>query len=123
MQNWAAFRLGHGGAVRGMIPAQAPYEGGEPTMRKGSYSEELVKNDSRGGRHQSCSIPQDEANNLRLVSTFMPSKRSELAKSKADVGDVTPLEHDEKLPDVMGLQLLNVQVPSLEQDAGGVSRK
>ena len=28
MQNWAAFRLGHGGAVRGMIPAQAPYEGG-----------------------------------------------------------------------------------------------
>ena len=43
MQNWAAFRLGHGGAVRGMIPAQAPYEGGEPTMRKGSYSEELVK--------------------------------------------------------------------------------
>ena len=42
MQNWAAFRLGHGGAVRGMIPAQAPYEGGEPTMRKGSYSEELV---------------------------------------------------------------------------------
>ena len=44
MQNWAAFRLGHGGAVRGMIPAQAPYEGGEPTMRKGSYSEELVRN-------------------------------------------------------------------------------
>ena len=42
MQNWAAFRLGHGGAVRGMIPAQAPYEVGEPTMRKGSYSEELV---------------------------------------------------------------------------------
>ena len=30
--------------MRGMIPAQAPYEGGEPTMRKGSYSEELVKN-------------------------------------------------------------------------------
>ena len=29
--------------MRGMIPAQAPYEGGEPTMRKGSYSEELVK--------------------------------------------------------------------------------
>ena len=26
-----------------MIPAQAPYEGEEPTMRKGSYSEELVK--------------------------------------------------------------------------------
>ena len=26
-----------------MIPAQAPCEGGEPTMRKGSYSEELVK--------------------------------------------------------------------------------
>ena len=25
-----------------MIPAQAPNEGGEPTMRKGSYSEELV---------------------------------------------------------------------------------
>ena len=43
MQNWAAFRLGHGGAVRGMIPAQAPYEDREPTMRKGSYSEELVK--------------------------------------------------------------------------------
>ena len=48
MQNWAAFRLGHGGAVRGMIPAQAPYEGGEPTMRKGSYSEELVKNVPEG---------------------------------------------------------------------------
>ena len=30
--------------MRGMIPAQAPYEGEEPTMRKGSYSEELVKN-------------------------------------------------------------------------------
>ena len=30
--------------MRGMIPAQAPYEGWEPTMRKGSYSEELVKN-------------------------------------------------------------------------------
>ena len=29
--------------MRGMIPAQAPYEKGEPTMRKGSYSEELVK--------------------------------------------------------------------------------
>ena len=28
-----------------MIPAQAPYEKGEPTMRKGSYSEELVKID------------------------------------------------------------------------------
>ena len=26
-----------------MIPAQAPYEGREPTRRKGSYSEELVK--------------------------------------------------------------------------------
>ena len=29
--------------MRGMISAQAPYERGEPTMRKGSYSEELVK--------------------------------------------------------------------------------
>ena len=29
--------------MRGIIPAQAPYEGGEPTMRKGSYSEELVR--------------------------------------------------------------------------------
>ena len=28
-----------------MIPAQAPYEGREPRMRKGSYSEELVKED------------------------------------------------------------------------------
>ena len=27
--------------MRGKIPAQAPYKGGEPTMRKGSYSEEL----------------------------------------------------------------------------------
>ena len=35
----------------------------------------------------------------------------------ADVGDATPLESDEKLPNVMGLQLLNVQEPSLEQDA------
>ena len=26
-----------------MISAQAPYEGEEPTMRKGSYSEELIK--------------------------------------------------------------------------------
>ena len=75
-------------------------KGGEPTMRKGSYSEELDKDvverhpaqgdvisplshraDSRGGGHQSCSVPQDEANHLRLVSTFMPSKLSELAKS------------------------------------------
>ena len=31
--------------MRGMIPAQAPYEGGEPTRRKGSYSEELVRID------------------------------------------------------------------------------
>ena len=37
--------------------------------------------------------------------------------NNADVVDGTPLERDEKLPDVMGLQLLNVQVPSLEQDA------
>ena len=29
--------------MRGMIPAQAPYKGREPTMRKGSYSEELVR--------------------------------------------------------------------------------
>ena len=35
----------------------------------------------------------------------------------ADVVDATPLEGDEKLPDVMGLQLLNVQEPSLAQDA------
>ena len=35
----------------------------------------------------------------------------------SDVGDATSFEVDEKLPDVMGLQLLNVQVPSLEQDA------
>ena len=35
----------------------------------------------------------------------------------SDVGDETPFEGDEKLSDVMGLQLLNVQVPSLEQDA------
>ena len=26
-----------------MIPPQDPYEGGKPTMRKGSYSEELVR--------------------------------------------------------------------------------
>ena len=45
MENWAAFPLGHGGAVRGKIPAQAPCEGGEPTMRKGSYSEELLKDE------------------------------------------------------------------------------
>ena len=39
----AAFRLGHGGAVRGMIPAQAPYEGeGAHEAQLGSYSEELV---------------------------------------------------------------------------------
>ena len=30
--------------MRGKIPAQAPYEGGEPTMHKGSYSAELVGN-------------------------------------------------------------------------------
>ena len=35
----------------------------------------------------------------------------------ADVGDAAPLEGDEKLLDVMGLQLLNVQEPSLERDA------
>jgi hypothetical protein len=33
------------------------------------------------------------------------------------VGDATPLAGDEKLPQVMGLQSLNVQEPSLEQDA------
>ena len=31
-----------------MIPAQAPYEGEEPTMRKGSYSEESVRMSSIG---------------------------------------------------------------------------
>ena len=36
---------------------------------------------------------------------------------KADVGHATPLEGDEKLPNVMGLQLLLVQEPSLERDA------
>ena len=36
----------------------------------------------------------------------------------ADVCDATSLEGDEKLPNVMDLQLLNVQEPSLEQDAG-----
>ena len=35
----------------------------------------------------------------------------------ADVGDATLLEGDEKLPNVMSLQLLNVQEPSHEQDA------
>ena len=34
--------------MRGMIPAQAPYEGGEPTRRKGSYSEESVRMNSIG---------------------------------------------------------------------------
>ena len=39
----------------------------------------------------------------------------ELSKSlDSDVGDATPFEGDEKLPDVMGLQLINVQVPSLK---------
>ena len=33
--------------MRGMIPAQAPYEGGEPTMRKGSYSEESTLDHDR----------------------------------------------------------------------------
>ena len=35
----------------------------------------------------------------------------------ADVGDATPLEGDEKLPNVMNLQLLKIQEPSHEQDA------
>ena len=35
----------------------------------------------------------------------------------ADVGDATPLEDDEKLPKMMGLKLLCVQEPSLEQEA------
>ena len=39
------------------------------------------------------------------------------AASNEDVGDATPLEGDEKLPSVMGLQLLIVQEPSLERDA------
>ena len=41
---------GHSGAVRGKpvaLPAQSP-DGGEPTRRKGSYSEELVKTDLHG---------------------------------------------------------------------------
>ena len=35
----------------------------------------------------------------------------------ADVGDTKPLEGDEKLPNVMGLQSPSVQEPSLEKDA------
>ena len=35
----------------------------------------------------------------------------------ADVGDSTPLEGDEKLPNVIGLQQLNVQEQSPKQDA------
>ena len=34
--------------MRGMIPAQAPFEGGEPTRRKGSYSEESVGKNTIG---------------------------------------------------------------------------
>ena len=42
----------------------------------------------------------------------------ELSKSlDSVVGDATPFVGEDKLPDVMGLQLLNVQVPSLEQNA------
>ena len=35
----------------------------------------------------------------------------------ADVGDATPLEGDEKLPNMTSLQLLKTQEPSHEQDA------
>ena len=42
----------------------------------------------------------------------------ELSKSlDSDVGDATPFVGEDTLPDVMGLQLLNVKVPSLEQNA------
>ena len=37
--------------------------------------------------------------------------------NNADIGNATLLEGDEKLPQGMGLQSLNVQEPSLEQDA------
>ena len=40
----------------------------------------------------------------------------ELSKClESDVSDATPFVGEDNLPDVMGLQLLNVQVPSLEQ--------
>ena len=42
----------------------------------------------------------------------------ELSKClNADVGDATPLEGDEKLPNMTSLQLLKIQEPSHEQDA------
>ena len=49
-----------------------------------------------------------------------PSAGLSISVSKclnADVGDATPLEGNEKLPNVMSLQLLSIQEPSYEQDA------
>ena len=58
--------------MRGMIPAQAPYEGREPTRRKGSYSEELVRIDDVeivrwGNGHNGCHMePSIHAGNTSI---------------------------------------------------------
>ena len=53
--------------------------------------------------------------NFATCSSSCFCKRRKLSLNP-DVGDATSLEGDEKLVKVMGLDLLNVQEASLEQD-------
>ena len=68
---------------------------------------------------QSLHLKPDEAHELAFPksSEVQTNGAARKPSMNADVGDVTPLEGDEKLPNVMGLQLLIVQEPSLERDA------
>ena len=59
--------------MRGKTPAQAPNEGGGAHDAQGL----LLRRVGQGCGY----VPQDEANQLRLESTFMPSKLSDLANS------------------------------------------
>ena len=59
-----------------MIPAQAPYEGGEPTMRKGSYSEELVRIVVPKTAQLSAMAPSTETySSVKVVNTTSHGKR------------------------------------------------
>ena len=60
-----------------MISAQAPYEGEEPTMRKGSYSEELVKYQEVSGRERE----QIQTSDSQIQLTTHQSRRQLLISS------------------------------------------
>ena len=68
---------------------------------------------------QSLHLRPDEGRELAFPksSEVQTSGAARNSSMSADVGDATPLEGDEKLPNVVGLQLLIVQEPSLERDA------